>query len=109
MIKVTGVRGSSKTSKLIKLAARENMVLVEPNKTMADYAEQLAKDMGITDVEIITAQGFAYCANKEKEAKYLIDELDLCLNLLKVYGYSNTIENTKESVTIMEPKRYIRW
>ena len=85
-------RGSGKTTALIKLAHEEGYILVEPIATVADFARRMAKETGYDDVKVI--DGYEFCKRKTLpiyNEKYLIDELDWFLEILRVVGYSNTI------------------
>ena len=92
MYKIMGSRGCGKTTTLIKYASENNCIVVEPTSRMRDYAREKAKQMGYDNVTII-AQHEMY----DTKDKFLIDELDCFLSLLGVVGYSNTIEDQRET------------
>ncbi len=95
MIRVKGVRQSGKTTYLLKIAQKEGWTVVVPNHHAVRCVREMADNLGINDVRIISADEFF----SEKEgttlkpgSKYLIDELDWFLGCLGVQGYSNTID-----------------
>ena len=91
MIKVTGKRGSGKTTKLLELAHENGYILIEPNHAIADFARHRAKECGYDDVQVITLNDFwKHNSPFGNDRNYLIDELDMCLHYLGVDGYSNT-------------------
>lgn len=94
MIKILGERCSGKTTKLLKLAHENGYILVEPTFQMVEFAKQLAKENGCDDVVILCACQFNMrnpgLFMQDYNNRYLIDELDMCLNTMNVVGYSNT-------------------
>lgn len=94
MIKILGERRSGKTTKLLKLAHENGYILVEPTFQMVDFTKRLAKENGYDDVEILCALQFNMrnpgLFMQDYNNRYLIDELDMCLNTMNVVGYSNT-------------------
>jgi cytidylate kinase len=88
MIRIIGTRGSGKTTKLLNLAQREGFVLVEPTFQMADYVSDMAKKNGF-DVKVINAHEFMWYKPGHRDDKYVVDELDLFLQMIGIEGYSN--------------------
>lgn len=89
MIRIIGERGSGKTTKLIERAGinPNGYCIVEPTLKMADYVERMAKEKGV-DVEVISAyELFNHRHGREK--KYLVDELDMFLEMFDIVGYTN--------------------
>lgn len=101
MIKILGERCSGKTTKLLKLAHENGYILVEPTFRMVDFTKQLAKENGYDDVEILCVLQFNMrnpgLFIQDYNNRYLIDELDMCLNTMNVVGYSNTNEHVSEN------------
>lgn len=94
MIKILGERCSGKTTKLLKLAHENGYILVEPTFQMVEFTKRLAKEIGYDDVEILCVLQFSMrnpgLFMQDYNNRYLIDELDMCLNTMNVVGYSNT-------------------
>ena len=94
MIKVTGKRGSGKTTKLLELAHENGYILVEPTFRAVDHVRQMAEEKGYGDVEILAACQFNMrnpgLFVKDADNRYLIDELDMVLSQMNVVGYSDT-------------------
>lgn len=90
MIKILGERASGKTTKLLEKAriCPENYVVVEPNYRMAVFTKEMAKQMKI-DVEVTTFLDFLSYRYGRKDKKFLIDELDMCLEDIGVIAYTN--------------------
>ena len=90
MIQILGERRSGKTTKLLEKAGicPENYVVVVPNHRMAVFTKEMAKQMKI-DVEVITFLEFMNYRYGRKDKKYLIDELDVCLETVGVIAYTN--------------------
>ena len=88
MEKIIGERGSGKTTKLLKLAQEKGFVVVEPTYMMANNASDLAK-RNRYDVKIINAHEFMWYRPGHRDDKYVVDELDLFLQMIGIEGYSN--------------------
>lgn len=90
MIHILGERRSGKTTKLLEKAGicPENYVVVVPNYRMVVFTKEMAKQMKI-DVEVITFHEFMNYRYGRKDKKYLIDELDVCLETVGVIAYTN--------------------
>lgn len=90
MLQILGERRSGKTTKLIEEAGicPENYVVVVPNYRMVVFTKEMAKQMKI-DVEVITFLEFMNYRYGRKDKKYLIDELDVCLETVGVIAYTN--------------------
>ena len=91
MIKIIDTRGSGKTTKLLKLAYDEELVVVEPTKHAADYVKKMAKDLGYDGVNIISSSEFMSGACMKYHKHFLIDELEWFLESIGVYGYSQSV------------------
>lgn len=91
MIKIIDTRGSGKTTKLLKLAYDEELVIVEPTKHAADYVKKMAKDLGYDGVNIISSSEFMSSACMKYHKHFLIDELEWFLESIGVYGFSQSI------------------
>ena len=90
MMRILGERRSGKTTQLIEKAGicPENYTVVVPNHRMAVFTKDMAKQMKI-DVEVITFFEFFNYRYGRKDKKYLIDELDMCLEEIGVHAYTN--------------------
>ena len=90
MNKILGERRSGKTTKLINQAAiyPKGYAIITPNYRMAINTKNMAKQMGI-DVDVITFHEFIRFRDGRKDKKYLIDELDMCLEDMGVVAYTN--------------------
>ena len=91
MIKIIDTRGSGKTTKLLRLAHGEGLIVVEPTKQAADHVKKMAKDLGYDGANIISSSEFMSSACVKDHKRFLIDELDWFLNSIGVYGYSQSI------------------
>ena len=92
MVKITGTRGSGKTTKLLEIAQRDGHIIVEPNARMADYVRHMAVEKGY-NVNVISPHELLYRQRGIVKEKYLVDELDMFLHALGIEGYSNEIDN----------------
>ena len=88
---IEGIRGSGKTTQLLKLADETGAVVVEPTACVANYARLLAHDMGLKNVSVTYLTDFVRMLWIHPETRYFIDELDDCLKIMGVDGYSNTV------------------
>lgn len=93
MIKCIGPRYSGKTTSLLKLAAEKGYILVEPNYYMAEYVRNMAKELKLKGVQIISAHEMLYHLPVHLSQKYLIDELEMFLHKLGVAGYSDLADD----------------
>ena len=104
MIRIVDRRGSGKTTKLIELAVKDNAVIVVPALRCIENIRYLAEKLGYKDkVKCITFLQFMQnqTARIIPPEKYYIDELDWCLSILGVDGYSNSIgEEENQNGTI---------
>ncbi len=89
MIRIIKPRGAGKTTSLLKLAKKHGYILVEPTKNHADCIRKMAEQLGFQEVIIVSFYDFLR-DSLWRRSEYLIDELDLCLKLAGVFGYSNT-------------------
>lgn len=83
-------RGQGKTTELIYRSAREGIPIIAPSMMMAEHIKDAAFEMGLdipepTSINKIVNRGV-------KPGKYLIDELELCLNQLGIYPVAVTID-----------------
>ena len=93
MYKVRGQRGTGKTTKLLEYAAKHGYVLVEPTERSVKCIVDMAKKNGIDNVRVISLFDYikqVYYGTKQQ--RFLIDEVDYCLSLLDVVGYSGPVE-----------------
>ena len=91
---IAGPRCSGKTTALMEESARTGVPIIAPSMGMAKYISMRAKEQGLnipepTSINKIVNRGV-------KPGKYLIDELELCLNQLGIYPVAVTI-NVKEN------------
>ena len=95
---IEGIRGSGKTTQLLKLADETGAVVVEPTARAANHARLLAHDMGLKNVSVTYLTDFVRMLLIHPwihpETRYFIDELDDCLKIMGVDGYSNTVTST---------------
>lgn len=96
MKKIISTRGSGKTTSLIYESARTGAPIICFSEKSACYIEQLALRNKLIIPKPISIKEFAIngyvCDGKNK---FLIDELDACINQLfkgNLIGYSLTIE-----------------
>ena len=75
-------RGTGKTTELIHLSAKRGIPIIAPTMMMAESVKKQAREMGLdipepTSINKVVNQG-------GRPGKYLIDELELCLNQLGI-------------------------
>ena len=88
---IEGARGSGKTTKLIYKSAELNIPIIAPTTMMCNCIKARASEMGCNIPEPISINKVV---NFEKgHHKYLIDELDLCLEQLGIDAEYVTICN----------------
>lgn len=92
MKRITGTRGSGKTTKVIEYAHENNYIMVVPNCRLKDYAIEQARAMKCENVTIIDIYEYMQLPSHERH-KYIFDELDHCLSAMNVIGYSVNIDN----------------
>ena len=107
MFKYVGHRGSGKTESLIKLSDVTGETLVEPNFRMAEWTRMRAKEITRHDIKVITAQEYFYDRLGRRDAKYLVDELDMFLNALGINAYSDEFRDD-ELIRLYESERQKR-
>lgn len=95
MIRIIDTRRSGKTTKLLRLAHGEGLIVVEPTKQAADYVKKMAKDLGYDGVNIISSSEFMSSGCVKDHKRFLIDELEWFLESIGVCGYSNNKEVDK--------------
>ena len=96
MIRVCMPRGYGKTTQLIQDAHDYGYILVAPNYRMAHNISDRAKEMGYSDVNVITMSMLVDRKPMfEPKQKFLIDELDQCLETMSIAGYSNTVKENE--------------
>lgn len=93
MVEIKGIRGSGKTTKLLYLAQGSGAVIVEPTCKMADFVRNEAKQLGLTNVTVISMHELLLpsATSRYNGKKFLIDEIDMFLENLNVEGYSKSI------------------
>ena len=91
MIKIIDGRGTGKTSRLILLAKKTGATIVSSDPR---YIELLAKEYGITGLNIITYNQYLSSQYDYSNKKILIDEVEGLLQRLPgdCIGYSISIE-----------------
>lgn len=100
MEKIISYRCTGKTTELVKLSAKHNIVIVCPNYVMATLAEQIAKDMKLKIPTPVSLDEF----NRQRENGYrfksiLIDELGMCAEKIfkeNVFAYTLSISQKDE-------------
>lgn len=86
MLKILKTRGAGKTTDLLRLAAENNYIVMEPTYAAKKCAEETAKRLGYNNVRIVTAQEM-----RGTKGNFLVDELSWFLEQIGVVGYSETI------------------
>ena len=81
-------RGTGKTAELTHLSAKHGIPIIAPTMMIAEYIKNQAKEMGLdipepTSINKVVNQG-------GKPGKYLIDELEACLNQLGIRAVAAT-------------------
>ena len=90
MIHIFGKRGSGKSTKLIRMAIKDDATIVVPTIRHVAFMEDLAKKLGCFDkLKCITLAQYK-ASYGIYQGKYYIDELDACLSSVGIAGYSNT-------------------
>lgn len=93
MIRIEGGRCTGKTTKLIELALENNFAtIVVPTYRHAWYVNAMISDMGYEGLSVIPFHQFIKDALWNHGGKYVIDELDACLENCGVIGYTNFVE-----------------
>ena len=90
MIKIEGARGSGKTTKLIEIAEKDHLIIVEPTTQERDRVKHIVDESG-KDVKVISMKEFMNFQNGRTHLQFLVDELDFFLAILGVVGYSQNI------------------
>ena len=101
MYKVKGQRGTGKTTKLLEYAAKHGYILVEPTERSVKCIVDMAKRNGIDNVHVISLFDYIKQVYYGTKQRFLIDEIDYCLSLLDVVGYSGPVE-TPQSYIVEE-------
>lgn len=90
--RITGHRGSGKTTKLLEFADKNGCIVVEPTYRHAMNASQMAFINGLK-CDVIPIDEFfknLWHQSMSLGTKFVFDELDECLLQMGVIGYSNT-------------------
>ena len=86
---ITGPRCSGKTTALIEESAKTGIPIISPTRAMAEYTKRMAKDYGVDiPAPISIGEVIKY---GDKQGKYLIDELGLCLSVLGIEVVTATV------------------
>ena len=94
MNRIIDYRGTGRTSRLITLAKKTGAIIVAPCWTQLEYIKNMAKEYGITDIEVITFNDFMDRQKyvKDNDQRFLIDNLDEIMAYLGVIGYTELKE-----------------
>ena len=93
MIRIEGGRYTGKTTKLIELAIENNFAtIVVPTYRHAWHVNEMISGMGYKGLSVIPFNRFIVNASWAHNGKYVIDELDACLENCGVIGYTNRTE-----------------
>lgn len=79
---ITGPRCSGKTYALIEESAKTGIPIIAPTMMMAYGVKQRAKEMGLDIPEPVSINKVV--TRGGRPGKYLIDELELCLNQIGI-------------------------
>ena len=79
---ITGQRCSGKTASLIQVSADTGVPIIAPTMIMANCIKQKAKEYGLDIPEPTTINKIVNRGGRP--GKYLIDELEMCLNQLGI-------------------------
>ena len=88
MIRIIDKRQTGKTTKLIKEAKEIGATIVVPTFHHKNF---ILQSLHGDNVPVITFHEFLAQVRNRSDVKYLIDELDICLDLYGVKGYTNSI------------------
>lgn len=86
---ITGPRCSGKTTALIEESVKTGIPIISPTRAMAEYVKRMAKDYGV-DIPDPVSIG-EVVKHGDKQGKYLIDELGLCLSVLGIEVVTATV------------------
>ena len=90
MIKIEDVRGTGKTTKLLRLSHQYGYIVVEPTMKAAENALRIAIHNDLSNTRVIPVYTFLRENLTFKDEKFLFDQLDTCLNGMNVVGYTET-------------------
>lgn len=92
---IEGARGSGKTTKLIYKSAELNIPIIAPTTMMCNCIKARASEIGCNIPEPISINKLINIFTRKE--KYLIDELDLCLEQLGIDAeYASITVNNDE-------------
>lgn len=106
MEKIIRHRCTGKTTELIKLSAQHNIVIVCPNREMAQETQQMAKDMKLVIPTPLSVEEFMRGkTNGYRFKSILIDELGMDAQKLfgvNVFAYTLSLPETEETDNLMD-------
>lgn len=81
-----GQRGSGRTTKLIKMSAASQGIIVAATKAQCSYVKSMAAKMELDIPEPIDFAEFLNTGHCHPEKTWLIDNLEWCLESIQVIG-----------------------